>query len=68
MESTLHKIKTLYFDMGPAEKRIADNVLENSQELAELTVNELAERCRCGSATVVRFARRLGFSGYQGLK
>lgn len=54
--------------MGPAEKRIADNVLENSQELAELTVNELAERCRCGSATVVRFARRLGFSGYQGLK
>lgn len=68
MESTLHKIKNLYFDMGPAEKRIADNILENSQELAELTVNELAERCRCGSATVVRFARRLGFSGYQSLK
>ena len=68
MESTLHKIKNLYFDMGPAEKRIADNILENSQELAELTVNKLAEKCRCGSATVVRFARRLGFSGYQGLK
>ena len=54
--------------MSPAEKRIADNILENSQKLTELTVNKLAKKCRCGSATVVRFARRLGFSGYQGLK
>lgn len=68
MESTLYKIKKLYYDMGPAEKRIADYILENTQFLTECTINELAEKCRCGSATVVRFSRRLGFDGYQGLK
>ena len=68
MESTLYKIKKLYYDMGPAEKRIANFILENTQALTECAINELAEKCRCGSATVVRFSRRLGFDGYQGLK
>lgn len=68
MESTLYKIKKLYYSMGPAEKRVADYILKNTQNLTECTINELAQKSRCGSATVVRFSRRLGYEGYQGLK
>ncbi len=68
MESVLHKIRFLYDVMGPSEKRIADYILQNTQELLRLSINDLAARCGSGDATVVRFSRRLGFSGYQAMK
>ena len=68
MESLIHKIRFMRSEMGPAEKKIADYILGNSQEIIGLSVSELSNICGCGDATVVRFARRLGFDGYQGLK
>lgn len=68
MESTIHRIRRLYNDMGPGEKKIADYVLNNTQETIDSSISELAERCGCGDATVVRFSRRLGFEGFQALK
>lgn len=68
MESTLHKIRFLYGQLGPAEKKIADYVLQNSQNIIGITINELSAQCGCGSATAVRFSRRLGFDGFQALK
>ncbi len=54
--------------MGSAEKRIADWLIENPGEIISLSIVDLAEKCKCGEATIVRFAKRLGFSGYQELK
>lgn len=68
MESTLHKIRSLYSSMGPAEKKIADYLLANTQGIISCSVTELAKKCDCGDATVVRFSRRLGFDGFQALK
>ncbi|MBQ9860573.1 MAG: MurR/RpiR family transcriptional regulator [Clostridia bacterium] len=68
MESVLHKIRFLYDTMGPGEKRIADYILQNTQSILGLSINDLADRCGSGDATVVRFSRRLGFSGYQAMK
>ena len=68
MESLLNKIHTSRHDMGPAEKKIADYILENTSEIVGISISDLAELCGCGDATVVRFARRLGFEGYQELK
>ena len=68
MESTLHKIRNLYSSMGPAEKKIADYLLANTQGIISCSVTELAEKCGCGDATVVRFSRRIGFDGFQALK
>lgn len=68
MESILLKIKELYKDMGHSEKKIADWIVTNFQEIIGLSISELAERCNCGEATIVRFSRRLGLSGYQDLK
>ena len=68
MESILHKINSLYSEMGPSEKKIASYVLENTGEVINLSISDLALNCGCGDATVVRFARRLGFDGYQAMK
>ncbi len=68
MNNVLVSIKVAYDDMGRAEKRIADWIAENHQKLFSLSITELASECSCGEATIVRFARRLGLDGYQGLK
>ena len=68
MESTIHKIRFLYNEMGSAEKRIADYILENTQDIISYSISELSSLCNCGDATVVRFSRRLGFNGFQALK
>ena len=68
MDKTTLNIKILYDKMGSAEKRIADWLIENPGEIIPLSIVDLAERCNCGEATIVRFARRLGFSGYQDMK
>ena len=54
--------------MGPGEKRIADYIFGNASEIVGISVTELAGKCSCGFATVVRFSRRLGLNGYQDLK
>ncbi len=68
MGKTLLDVKILYDKMGHAEKKIADFILEHPTGLVPLSITELADKCGCGEATIVRFARRLGFNGYQQLK
>lgn len=68
MESVLYIIRRTYGEMGAAERRIADYLFEHTHDIVGISISELASRCSCGSATVVRFARRLGLGGYQELK
>ena len=68
MESIKHKLRFLQSEMGPAEKRIAEYVLNHTSEMVALSISELAQKCGCGDATVVRLSRRLGLDGYQALK
>ena len=68
MESTFQKIRVLYEEMGPGEKKIADYLVKHAPEVISLSVTELAGRSGVGEATAVRFSRRLGFAGFQALK
>lgn len=68
MESTFQKIRRLYREMGPGEKKIADYLIRHASEVISLSVTELADRAEAGEATVVRLSRRLGFAGYQAMK
>ena len=68
MDKTTLNIKIMYDKMGKAEKRIADWLMENPGGIIPLSIVELAEKCVCGEATIVRFAKRLGFTGYQDMK
>ena len=68
MNRVLLQVKLCYEDMGRAEKRAADFLREHADEVPELTISELAERCDTSEATLVRLARRLGFGGFQQMK
>lgn len=68
MEQTLSTIRNLYDALGRGEKKIADWLLNHPSELIGLSISEVAAVCGCGDATVIRFAKRLGLSGYQELK
>ena len=68
MDKTTLKIKVLYDKMGKAERQIADWLIKNPGEILPLSIVDLAEKCDCSEATIVRFSKRLGFSGYQELK
>lgn len=68
MDKTMLNIKLLYKKLGKSEKKIADWLFENPNEILSLSIVDLADRCGCSEATIVRFAKKLGFSGYQGLK
>ena len=50
------------------QKRLAEVVLKEQNVLAFSTVTELSEHTGISSATIVRFAKSLGFEGYNGLQ
>lgn len=55
-------------DLTPAERRIADVVLAHPQTVAFGTVADVARHASTSGATVVRFAMKLGFSGFSELQ
>lgn len=54
--------------LTPAERRVAEVVLERPQLVAFGTVAELAEAAGSGAATVVRLASKLDYDGFTGLQ
>lgn len=54
--------------LTPSERRIAETVLAEPQLVAFGTVADVADAARVGTATVVRFAAKLGFDGYTQLQ
>src|SRR5690554_6240990 len=51
-------------DLPGAERRLADVVLSNINQLAIYSAQELAAMANVSAATAVRFFRRLGFTGF----
>ncbi len=51
-----------------SEKRIANYIRKNPEECAFLSAGELATRLGLSEATMVRFARSLGFPSYPGMR
>ena len=68
MKTTLLQIQDSYSSFGRGERKLADWILQHPSELIALSISELAAACGCGDATVIRFAKKLGLSGYQALK
>ena len=62
------QIRQLYGKVGRAERLVADRILSLDKGEIPDTISSFAAKCGCSEATVVRFSRRLGFSGYRELK
>ncbi len=68
MNKIILKAQLLYGDMGKSEKKVADWLISHPGDNLPMSISELAELCESSESTIVRFARRLGFSGYAELK
>jgi DNA-binding MurR/RpiR family transcriptional regulator len=52
----------------PSMKRVADAIRENPSIVLDKSISQLAESCRTSEASVVRFCRAVGLSGYPQLR
>jgi DNA-binding MurR/RpiR family transcriptional regulator len=57
-----------YNQLTKSEKRIANYLRKNQEESAFLAAGEIADRLGLSEATLVRFARSLGFSSYPAMR
>ena len=61
-------ISERYSQLTKSEKRIANYLRKNQEEAAFLSAGELADRLGLSEATMVRFARTMGFNSYPSMR
>ena len=62
------EIKKSYYGLTDTERKIADFVLKNKQEVINMSVQHLAEVCSSASSAVIRFCKAVGLKGFSELK
>ena len=68
MSKTISKLKAAYDSFSKSERKIADFIISDPKRIIPLYITELSNECGASEATIVRFSRKMGFNGYQGLK
>lgn len=61
-------VKSNYDKLYQAETKVADFVLNHPNRILEANVSETAELSGVSDATVVRFCKRIGYSGFSQMK
>ena len=67
-ESPLVRIQNKYSSFHPKEKRIADYILKEADQIIYQSVKETAQQCGTSESSIVRFCKVIGYSGYSELK
>ena len=67
-EDFLTRIRSSYNQFTKAEKRVADFILQNPNEVLFMSISDLAETCRVGDTSVFRFCKTMNLKGYQDFK
>lgn len=66
--SALSSIRANYISLSHSEKMIADYVIENSDDMVNMSMMEIANAVGLSDATVLRFVRSIGFQGFSDFK
>ena len=61
-------IKQRFDSFTKSEQKIAQYILDNPEAVVNRYNYELAELSHCSEATIVRFCRSMGYSGFQKFK
>jgi DNA-binding MurR/RpiR family transcriptional regulator len=64
----LARLGSLIPSLRESERKIGEYVLANAGDVVYLSVTDLADRTATSEASVIRFARQLGYTGYAALK
>ncbi|WP_435105404.1 MurR/RpiR family transcriptional regulator [Nocardiopsis synnemataformans] len=66
--TTVLRIRSLLPSLAPAERRVAQHVVDDPERAAASSITQLAKDCATSEATVIRFCRTIDFSGYRELR
>lgn len=66
--SVIIKINSMKSQLTSTEKKIADYILKDPEAIKNLNTYEVAINCDASQASIVRFAKKLGFKGYPDFK
>ena len=64
----LSEMSSVYYELTTSEKRIAEYILDHTDEVQMMSISELAEACHVGAATITRFCKRFHSRAYTALK
>lgn len=67
-DNILDSITEQYHSLTKSGKKLADYVFSHTAETQYLSITSLAENCDVSEATITRFCRGLGLSGYNAFK
>ena len=67
-EDFLTKIRSAYNQFTKAEKKVADYILQNPDQVLCMSISDLAETCKVGDTSVFRFCKTMNVKGYQEFK
>jgi len=67
-QSVLHRITGIYSQVSLVEARIADRVMEYPFEIIRSSIDELAGTCGVSTASITRFCKKVGCTGFKELK
>lgn len=64
----LKQLDTPKFKTSKSDKQIIEYIKTNTDKIIYMTISEIAKETKIGEATVTRFAKKIGFSGFQDFK
>lgn len=64
----LELITEQYHSLTRSSRKLADYILANAHDSQYMSISSLAENCGVSEASITRFCRSLGLSGYNNLK
>ena len=67
-KDVLDAMTSAYGSLTKAGRRVADYIFANPVDAQYMSITSLAEECGVAEATISRFCRALGFSGYNDFK
>src|SRR5712691_1854149 len=66
--SLAERVATRLAHLSPGELRVAAFISEHAEDVAFLSVNDLAKQLETSDATIVRTAQALGYAGFSDLR
>ena len=67
-QSLITRINSYYDNLSKSDQAISKYLIENMDSAARLSIQDFAKNTRVSTATISRFAKKIGFDSFQDLK
>jgi RpiR family transcriptional regulator, carbohydrate utilization regulator len=64
----LARVRAMSASLPPSDRRVAELIVRRGDDVLALSITEVAQAAGVAESTVIRACKRLGFTGFQGLK